>query len=198
MLKYSFNMSNKIKTIFRSKNIILENNEKLSYNIINKSNRNFLGSIKLPEGVSLDENYSKQGLQIKVGNEDKLKKRLKKKLGFFSNLVNDRLKIQKKLIVQKVLLVGTGFKVFNSKLNKGKELIFKLGFSHLIKVKIPKNIKFKIIKFNEIKFLSYDKELMGSFLNFVVNIRFPDSYKGRGIVIVGKTKVKLKKGKIKN
>jgi hypothetical protein len=39
---------------------------------------------------------------------------------------------------------------------------------------------------------------MGSFLNFVVNIRFPDSYKGRGIVIVGKTKVKLKKGKIKN
>ena len=41
-------------------------------------------------------------------------------------------------------------------------------------------------------------ELIGSFLNFVASMRFPDSYKGRGLLISNKPKVKLKKGKVKS
>jgi len=190
-------MSNKIKTIFRSKNMVLENNKESEYNFLNESNREILCSIKLPENVFLKRNILKKGLQIIVGKEDQLKKDLKRKLGFFSNLLKDKLKLKKKLILRKIFLVGTGFKVFNSKKNRGKELIFKIGFSHLIKVIVPKKIEFKLIKLNEIQFYSFDKELIGSFMNFIASMRFPDSYKGRGIIISNKSKIKLKKGKIK-
>jgi len=94
--------------------------------------------------------------------------------------------------------VGTGFKVFKTKVNKEQEIIFKIGLSHLIKVLIPQDISFEIKKINEIKFFSYDKELLGSFLNFVASMRFPDSYKGRGLLISNQPKVKLKKGKVKS
>jgi ribosomal protein L6P/L9E len=191
-------MSNKIKTVFRCKNLILENNRKYEYRFLNESNREVLYSIKLPEGVSLNETNSKKGLQILVGKEDLSKKELRKKLGFFSNLLKDKLKIKQRLITRKIFLIGTGFKVFNSKLNRGNELIFKIGFSHLVKIVIPQGIEFDIIKLNEIKFFSYDKELIGSFLNFVASMRFPDSYKGRGLLISNKPKVKLKKGKVKS
>jgi large subunit ribosomal protein L6 len=77
-------------------------------------------------------------------------------------------------------------------------LIFKIGLSHLVKIIVPEKIEFQIIKINEIKFQSYDKELLGSFLNYVASIRFPDAYKGRGLTISNKAQMKLKKGKVKN
>lgn len=191
-------MSNKIKSIFRFKNMIL--NEKLpEYQFLKESDKELLCSINLPEKVFLKTSSLKNSLQISVKDKkSKLDKKTKKKLGFFSNYLKDNLKLKKKLIVRRIFLIGTGFKAFNSKINCGSEIIFKIGLSHLVKVSIPKGIDFKIIKVNEIKFSSLDKELIGSFLNFVASMRFPDAYKGRGLLISNKPKVKLKKGKVKS
>jgi ribosomal protein L6P/L9E len=191
-------MSNKIKSIFRFKNMIL--NEKLpEYQFLNESDKELLCSINLPEKVFLKTSSLENSLQISVKDKkSKLDKKTKKKLGFFSNYLKDNLKLKKKLIVRRIFLIGTGFKAFNSKINCGSEIIFKIGLSHLVKVSIPKGMDFKIIKVNEIKFSSLDKELIGSFLNFVASMRFPDAYKGRGLLISNKPKVKLKKGKVKS
>jgi len=191
-------MSNKIKSIFRFKNMIL--NEKLpEYQFLKESDKELLCSINLPEKVFLKTSSLENSLQISVKDKkSKLDKKTKKKLGFFSNYLKDNLKLKKKLIVRRIFLIGTGFKAFNSKINCGSEIIFKIGLSHLVKVSIPKGIDFKIIKVNEIKFSSLDKELIGSFLNFVASMRFPDAYKGRGLLISNKPKVKLKKGKVKS
>ena len=169
------------------------------YQFLTQADNKLLCSINLPNKVFFSKNLSETSLKIVLeNNEQKIKKKLKTKLGFISNFVYENLRLKKKLIVRSIFLIGTGFKVFKSKINKKNEIIFKIGLSHLIKVLIPENISFEIKKINEIKFFSYDKELLGSFLNFVASMRFPDSYKGRGLLISNQPKVKLKKGKVKS
>ena len=191
-------MSNKIKNIFRFNGMIL-NKSLPEYKFLSESDNKLLCSINLPKKVYLDKTLSENSLKIVVEKSSyKLSKDLKKKLGFFSNYLKENLKLKKKLVVRHIFLVGTGFKVFNSKINKGNEIILKIGLSHLTKILVPKEILFTIVKLNEIKFSSYNKELLGSFLNFVASMRFPDSYKGRGLVISNKPKGRLKKGKVKS
>ena len=199
MLKFLFRiMSNKINKIFRFKGMDLKENLP-EYQFLTQADNKLLCSINLPNKVFLSKNLSETSLKIVLeNNEQKIKKKLKTKLGFISNFVYENLRLKKKLIVRSIFLIGTGFKVFKCKINKKNEIIFKIGLSHLIKVLIPENISFEIKKINEIKFFSYDKELLGSFLNFVASMRFPDSYKGRGLLISNQLKVKLKKGKVKS
>lgn len=199
MLKFLFRiMSNKINKIFRFKGMDLKENLP-EYQFLTQADNKLLCSINLPNKVFFSKNLSETSLKIVLeDNDQKIKKNLKTKLGFISNFVYENLRLKKKLIVRSIFLIGTGFKVFKSKINKKNEIIFKIGLSHLIKILIPENISFEIKKINEIKFFSYDKELLGSFLNFVASMRFPDSYKGRGLLISNQPKVKLKKGKVKS
>lgn len=191
-------MSNKINKIFRFKGMDLKENLP-EYQFLTQADNKLLCSINLPNKVFFSKNLSETSLKIVLeDNDQKIKKNLKTKLGFISNFVYENLRLKKKLIVRSIFLIGTGFKVFKSKINKKNEIIFKIGLSHLIKILIPENISFEIKKINEIKFFSYDKELLGSFLNFVASMRFPDSYKGRGLLISNQPKVKLKKGKVKS
>jgi len=78
---------------------------------------------------------------------------------------------QKKLIVE-----GVGFK---SEV-KGEELVMSLGFSHQIKVKIPKTLKVTAEK-NVITVAGIDKEQVGSFAANVRANKPPEPYKGKGI-----------------
>ena len=189
-------MSNKIRNLFRLKGMVFEKNHS-EYKFINESNEQTLCSISLPEDISLENSFIKKNFKI-VLSGNKKSKLLKSKVVFLSNFLKINLRLKEKLFVRRILLKGTGFKVYNSKQNRNEEVLLKIGFSHLIKVNIPSKISFKILKMNEIKFWSYDKELLGSFLNYFASMRFPDSYKGRGLVISNKKKIKLKKGKIKN
>ena len=79
---------------------------------------------------------------------------------------------------QKIILKGLGFKIFyNDTLN---ELSFKLGYSHLIYVKVPQGVQFiKILK-NILIVSSFDAALLGNFVFNIQKLRYPDSYKGKG------------------
>jgi hypothetical protein len=196
-------MSNKIKSVFRFKGFY-KNTDVQEYSFFCEYKKELslcklYFNLILPVTVSFKKTLSKNSFQIHVDNKKvKLKKKLKKKLGFFSNFLKGSLNLKKKLIVRRIFLIGTGFKVFKSKQKKYEDLIFKIGLSHLVKISIPTDISFKIIKFNEIKFYSLNKELLGSFLNFASSMRFPDSYKGRGLLISNQPKVKFKRGKVKS
>jgi hypothetical protein len=193
--KYLFKMSNKIKNIFRVKSLFIENNVQ-EYNFFHIVNKSRAFSLVLPENVSLKSGYWVNTIKISVDNRKaRLRKRLKKQLGFFSNFLKYNLILNKTYIIRRIFLIGTGFKVFKGQLKR--DLIFKIGLSHLVKITVPINIGFNVLKFSEIKFYSLDKELLGSFLNFVASIRFPDAYKGRGLLLSSKPKVKFKRGKVK-
>ena len=90
-----------------------------------------------------------------------------------------------------LILKGIGFKV---KINDNK-LIFKLGFSHNITIKIPINLNI-YIKGNKILFISYDFNLLKQYINFIKNLKKPEPYKGKGIYIDNEI-IKLKEGKSK-
>ncbi|MEK7575283.1 MAG: 50S ribosomal protein L6 [Patescibacteria group bacterium] len=78
---------------------------------------------------------------------------------------------QKKLIIE-----GIGFKAEV----KGDEMVMNLGFSHQIKVKIPKGLTVKAEK-GVVTISGIDTELVGRFAAAVRDLKKPEPYKGKGI-----------------
>ena len=59
-------------------------------------------------------------------------------------------------------------------------LELKLGYSHIIRIAIPKD-KIKItIQKNFVVVEGYDKVIVGDFLSKLRSLKIPDSYKGKG------------------
>lgn len=78
---------------------------------------------------------------------------------------------EKKLIVE-----GIGYKSDV----KGDELVMSLGFSHPVKIKIPKSLKVTAEK-NIITVSGIDNEDVGQFVAKIRAIKKPEPYKGKGI-----------------
>jgi len=78
---------------------------------------------------------------------------------------------------KKLILKGLGYRM--TFVDDSKRINFKLGYSHLKNLEIPKNIKVKLRK-NTINVESLDKNLLGNYVSIIRNLRSPDSYKGKG------------------
>lgn len=124
----------------------------------------------------------------------KKKKKLKSYIGTIVTLIKNSILDVSLIEYEKLTLVGVGYKVSNINLGKLKILKLKLGYSHSIFFKVPKNLK--IICHNSNKFF-----IIGSSLNFRSKIasiireyKYPDSYKGKGILYYNE-KIILKEGK---
>lgn len=90
---------------------------------------------------------------------------------------------------KKLELQGIGFRVELL----GEELLLYVGFSHPVKLKIPKDIKVTIDK-NIISIFGVNKELVGQFAAVVRKVKVPEPYKGKGIRYLGEY-VRKKVGK---
>jgi large subunit ribosomal protein L6 len=75
-----------------------------------------------------------------------------------------------------LILEGVGYKVEN----KGKELVFSVGFSHQVIVPVPEGITATVEK-NTMTFSGIDKDLVGQFSAEIRAIKPPEPYKGKGI-----------------
>lgn len=51
--------------------------------------------------------------------------------------------------------------------------------SHIVTLEIPKGIDIILVK-NNIYVKSFNPSLLGSFVNRIKNLKYPDSYKGKG------------------
>lgn len=90
---------------------------------------------------------------------------------------------------KKLILEGIGFK---SEV-KGDEIVFALGFSHPVKVKIPEGLKVTAEK-NNITVSGMNKELVGEFAANLRALKKPEPYKGKGMRYSDEV-VKRKQGK---
>lgn len=90
---------------------------------------------------------------------------------------------------KRLMLEGIGYKADL----KGDELTLSLGFSHTIKVKVPKGLKVTVDK-NGILISGSDIELVGQFAAKVREYKKPEPYKGKGIRYEGEH-VRRKQGK---
>jgi len=77
-----------------------------------------------------------------------------------------------------LILKGVGYRA----VLQGQEIILNLGYSHPVKIKIPKSITVNITQNNTINLKSCDKELLGLFASNIRSWRCPEPYKGKGIL----------------
>ncbi len=78
--------------------------------------------------------------------------------------------------VIKLIIEGVGYKADV----QGTTLIMNLGFSHQVKLEVPKGLTCKIEK-GELTLAGIDKEVIGQFAAVVRSKKKPEPYKGKGI-----------------
>lgn len=78
--------------------------------------------------------------------------------------------------MKKLIIEGIGFKAEV----KGEEIILNLGFSHPVKVKIPKGLTVKSEK-GIVSISGIDVEAVGQFAAEIRDLKKPEPYKGKGI-----------------
>jgi len=97
-------------------------------------------------------------------------------------------------LYQKLKLVGIGYKFITLENFKNQLIMLKLGFSHFIYFKIPKEIKFFCKKQTQLFIAGNSYQKVTQIANFIRTIKKPEPYKGKGILLASET-INLKKGK---
>jgi large subunit ribosomal protein L6 len=77
-----------------------------------------------------------------------------------------------------LILKGVGYRAAV----QGKEIVLNLGYSHPVKIEIPKDISVEVVQNTTINLKSCDKELLGLFAANIRAWRRPEPYKGKGIL----------------
>ncbi len=94
---------------------------------------------------------------------------------------------------KKVKIVGLGYKAQPS----GKKLTFSLGYSHKVYYQLPEGVDVVVDKTGQnLVFKAADKFLLGNACDAVRALRFPEPYKGTGIIREGDVIIR-KAGKAK-
>lgn len=109
--------------------------------------------------------------------------------GLFRSLVNNMVIGVTEGYAKTLEVIGVGYKAEV----QGDSLVMALGYSHPIKMKIPKGLEVKIDK-NAITISGIDKQLVGQFSAEIRAWRKPEPYKGKGIKYQGEV-IRRKAGK---
>jgi large subunit ribosomal protein L6 len=97
-------------------------------------------------------------------------------------------------------MIGVGYKAeVLEDANSCNSLMLKLGFSHPVKLTIPKHLKVSIIKTNKSDLIvvsGIDNEAVNSFASKIRDFRRPEPYKGKGLIYLDE-RIRRKEGKKK-
>lgn len=92
---------------------------------------------------------------------------------------------------KQLTIVGIGYQV---EIEDNKFLVFKLGYSHLVRVKIPFYVDIECPKPRIIKLRGIHYQKISNFACMLRRLRLPFTYKEKGIYFLGES-VTLKQGK---
>ena len=139
----------------------------------------------VPKEISVVK--EENNLIIKRKNNEKKVRSLH---GLYRQLISNAITGVEKPWEKKLEVVGTGYTV---KL-QGEDLVFKIGYSHLVTFKKQPGIKYAVEGNNKLTVLGFDKQMVGQIAYQIKMIRKPDVYKGKGIRYLGE-KLRIKPGK---
>lgn len=150
-------------------------------------------TIKGPKGEltrSIDKRLSVkiEGNTIQV-EVKKTKDNLSALWGAYASHIGNMIEGVTKGFSKKLQIEGIGYKAEL----KGTELVFGLGFSHPVIVKVPSDLA-ALVEKNIITISGIDKEKVGAFAAGIRDLKKPEPYKGKGIRYEGEY-VPQKQGK---
>jgi len=157
----------------------------LNYNLIQIDGK--LGSLecKVHKKIKVELNDNVISLEPEIDT-----KYYKALWGLSRTLINNMIIGVSKGYTYKLSIVGIGYRASILDSN----LILKIGFSHDITCKIPKDVQMEVINGTTIEIKGIDKQKVSSICNMIRSFKKPDSYKGKGIRFF-KENVSLKQGK---
>ncbi len=129
---------------------------------------------------------------LNISNNEK--KKLKAIQGTQVNLLKQMLLDISFFSCKKLNLIGVGFRVVILKTANLTLLHFKLGYSHYVYFKIPKNLEIFCLKANKLFILGDSHLFVTQIAALVRSFKMPEPYKGKGIVYTTE-KIILKEGK---
>ena len=129
--------------------------------------------IKIPEAIeiNLDNNILK--VNLKTDARD-----LRSLHGLYRTLINNMIIGVSEQFQITLVLKGVGYRAMVQQ----NEIILSLGYSHPVKIEIPKEISVEVLQNTTINLKSCDKELLGLFASNIRAWRRPEPYKGKGIL----------------
>ena len=98
--------------------------------------------------------------------------------GLYRTLINNMVIGVSEQFQLTLILKGVGYRAAV----QNDALVLNLGYSHPVKLEIPKTISVEIVKNTTINLKSCDKELLGLFASNIRAWRQPEPYKGKGIL----------------
>jgi large subunit ribosomal protein L6 len=101
--------------------------------------------------------------------------------GLYRTLINNMVIGVSEQFDLTLVLKGVGYRA----VVQGKEIVLSLGYSHPVKIEIPKQISVEVVQNTTINLKSCDKELLGLFASNIRAWRQPEPYKGKGILYKG-------------
>jgi large subunit ribosomal protein L6 len=120
-------------------------------------------------------------------NDSKISKQLH---GTTNSLIFNMIKGVSEGFKSEIEIVGVGYKFSLS----GNTVVISAGFSHLVKLEIPSNIKVESPSQTELIISGCDKQKVTQFASEIRKIKQPEPYKGKGIKYK-EEKIRRKEGK---
>ena len=128
---------------------------------------------KIPDIIDITQNDGILNVRLK-----KETRNLRSLHGLYRTLINIMIIGVSKQFDLTLVLKGVGYRA----VVQGNEIVLNLGYSHPIKMNIPKAISVEIVQNTTINLKSCDKELLGLFASNIRSWRKPEPYKGKGIL----------------
>jgi len=128
----------------------------------------------------------------KLSNNNK--KKIKALQGTTYSLIKQLLIETSAVLFQKLKLIGVGYRVFDVQGFENKLLMFKLGYSHPIFFRIPKNLNIFCLKLTKLFIYGNSYQTITKTTSLIQSYKSPEPYKGKGILYENE-KITLKEGK---
>ena len=98
--------------------------------------------------------------------------------GLYRTLINNMVIGVSEQFNLTLILKGVGYRA----VVQGNQIVLSLGYSHPVKIAIPKEISIEVVQNTTVNLKSCDKELLGQFASNIRAWRQPEPYKGKGIL----------------
>lgn len=127
----------------------------------------------IPDVINITQDNGK--LKVNLKEEKKNERSFH---GLYRTLINNMVVGVSEQFQLTLQLKGVGYRA----LVQGNEIVLNLGYSHPVKIEIPKQISVEVVQNTTINLKSCDKELLGLFAANIRAWRKPEPYKGKGIL----------------